>query len=302
MRCLVATDDGEICQVHFDRGGATYTQPLSIQSDPETFIRLVLNSTSRDVRILGLDTLPKFKKQGGVKVNGSITLKNEKGRFVQYEMDVNPMYVEKDRGLVARATMCFKLRRGDEEFVLKSTWRSPESRSKEYSKLEKAKGIKGVVQMISWDDSLTTNMLRGISEAKRSTSDQSINVPVAHRVLILMECTGPPIYAFTSEKQLIEAFSDIMGGKYDCTWFGKNALADGVAPRASRAVPQSESHARRYIDQQSCPGPSRCSSGRKGQAHRPRHGYRCRFAKDVLAGRIRAPLQHPTFIVSLIGP
>ncbi|KAJ3500315.1 hypothetical protein NMY22_g19295 [Coprinellus aureogranulatus] len=213
LRFLIVSKQGEVCQVHFDRAGAAYTKPLSIRSDLETFVRLVLNSASRDVCILGFDPCVKFEKANGKRVSGTMKVKHELEGQARYELEVKPMYIEANRGLIARATTCFKLKKDEHEYVLKSTWRMLEDHSKEFSKLEMAKGIQGVVQVAAGDEfSVTTDMLRGLSETKSAKSGESSQVGSAHRVLILMECTGPPIYRFDTRKQFVEALYDAIRG------------------------------------------------------------------------------------------
>lgn len=202
MRCLFETEDGNfVCLVQYDRAGAAFGQWVDVLYDPETFVKLVLNIASRDVYILGLDPSVRYWRKDGKKTGGTITVNGVEYLIV----GVGPMYTECGGELRSRATTCFKLKleNSDEEYVLKTTWRTGQTVFKEREKLEMVKGIAGVVQMIDWDEETTTQELRGNIEDSECV----------HRVRIIMECTGPSIAHFSSETELVGALLDVVKGR-----------------------------------------------------------------------------------------
>jgi hypothetical protein len=88
-------------------------------------------------------------------------------------------------------------------FLVKEGWRS-KNRIAEVDFLKAVKGLRGVGQMIAYEEGENISDLRG-------SSDSSLRDRTWSR--ITLEAYGKPIYKFTSREQLLVAFRDAIAGK-----------------------------------------------------------------------------------------
>ncbi|KAF5328511.1 hypothetical protein D9611_014383 [Ephemerocybe angulata] len=195
--------------IHFDRRGAQISKAVDYHFKPWILIRLVLGLSSFNAADIGLDDSVKWEIEGGKKVRGSITTKvGGTGLEVEYPLaDTRPIFSNKD--IVGRGSMIYKVR--DTEtgriLVVKDTWR-PSYAVCEGKFLEKAKGVPGIAQMVSFEDEHvpgveTMKYCPLYSEGRPQTLIQS---------RIVMEHYGLNITNFSSEVQLIGAMRDAIAG------------------------------------------------------------------------------------------
>ncbi|KAF6741597.1 hypothetical protein DFP72DRAFT_256111 [Ephemerocybe angulata] len=203
VRFLIITQSS-VRLVHYDRSG-TYVTPFhNIHEDPVTFIRLILGLSSTNESILGFDTAFEWTldPESGRKVAGTIATLDEAGGLIRYKLNMDaPPLVR--AGIRGRGTTCwtaFHPETGD-RVLIKDAWRN-ESKGSEIEYLKVAKGVEGVVQMISFEDYRAET-----KDYRPSTCDH----PGSYNRIksrVVMEHYGPSIWNFESRIQLIGAIKD----------------------------------------------------------------------------------------------
>ncbi|KAF5340996.1 hypothetical protein D9611_006097 [Ephemerocybe angulata] len=193
-------EDKQLGQLTVYNSGAFKTKTLDIHENPYTFVRLILGLSSKE-GMLGLDTSVRWTVVDGVKVSGTISTIDGKGKRVKYDLIMNePPFVR--HTVRSRGTTCWNAKDNEGARVLiKDVWRA-DGRKPEHEFLKKAVGIEGLAQMISHEDNRAqTRDYR----PKKFSSDDFYNRTSAR---ITMKQYGPNLAYFSSQKQAIAAIRD----------------------------------------------------------------------------------------------
>ena len=178
---------------HFDRSGVLHhTVKINIHEEAATFVRIVLGICSDDGAV-GFDT----------SIYGELDKRCL--RTLDENQQVNKVTLSKRGPLFYRRTIRGRDDKG-RVVIIKDAWRSKD-RSPELELLKKVKGLKGVGQILGWEeDELTTAKLRGFDHEKF--------VNFRDRILaqITMEAYGQTINHFQSREELIYVFRDAVAG------------------------------------------------------------------------------------------
>ncbi|KAF6765574.1 hypothetical protein DFP72DRAFT_954082 [Ephemerocybe angulata] len=205
--------------LHCDRSGAYKTTPINIHDDPCTFVRLVLGLSSTEERVLGLDTNIQWTVKSGKKVAGTISTLSPAGKRVKYKLDMRDPYFATQlvRG---RGTVCWSARdRSGRHILIKDAWRT-DPQVPEYTFLERAKGLEGVVQQLAYEGSLRkTKDLR--PDCFDFEDDDFYNRTLSR---VTMVRYGASLCQFKSQSQAIAALRDAIQGHF-------NLLKAGVLHR-----------------------------------------------------------------------
>ncbi|RXW21067.1 hypothetical protein EST38_g4778 [Candolleomyces aberdarensis] len=216
VRALIITEEN-FRLFHFDRSGVQYTQTINIHEEAHTFVRLVLGLSSLVESDLGLDTSIKWEIQDGRKIGGTLTTRNGNNAEVEYRLaEVDPVsssYKIRDRGVI-----CWRVidpKSGD-IMLVKEIWRAEDRLSEDFY-LEMAKGVPGVVQMISFEYNRgDTKQFRGFDGPPPSDFRNRV------AVRIVLDTEGKSIEHFKSPKELLCALRDAIDGHRELSL--KNAL------------------------------------------------------------------------------
>ncbi|RXW17450.1 hypothetical protein EST38_g8401 [Candolleomyces aberdarensis] len=206
-RCFVRSMMVTECQAqffHFDRSGAQYSPLFNIHDKPETFIRLILGLASTNEYTLGFDTSVCWATSpNGTKTSGSLKTVGRDNKIVTYNLAIDDGPIARG-SLLGRGTTCWvaKNDQGD-RFIIKDYWVA-DNQTPEFELLEEAKGLRGVCQIVSYEDNRartrdfrgdTTNLGKGAFKNRTS-------------IRIVMKAYGPSIENFTSIDQLLGALRD----------------------------------------------------------------------------------------------
>ncbi|KAJ2929420.1 hypothetical protein H1R20_g7683, partial [Candolleomyces eurysporus] len=203
FRSLLITEK-KVQLFHFDRSGAQYSPPLKMHDHPEAFVRLVLGLTTTNERALGLDdSIQWVTAPNGTKTAGSLKTIGCDSTVVTYDLVMGEGPIIRS-GLLGRGTTCWvaKNKRG-EKFIVKDYWVA-DNRISECELLEEVKGLKGVCQMVSYEDNRAQTVhFRGDT----STFEEGV-FQNRTSVRIVMKAHGPSLENFTSMKQVLGALRD----------------------------------------------------------------------------------------------
>ncbi|KAJ2928389.1 hypothetical protein H1R20_g8696, partial [Candolleomyces eurysporus] len=207
VRALLLTENS-VRLFHFDRSGGMYSPFINIHDHPDIFIRLVVGLNSLDEPTLGLDTSIRWNIEGGRKVDGTLTVQKADGTSqIAYKLcKVDPVIAY--YGIRGRATQCWSVSDPGTgtRFLIKDCWKE-ETRISEHVYLQEAKGLPGVVQMVSFEPNRgETKFLRG----GFGTSHKDFHNRIAIR--IILDSYGDSIENFKSAKQLLRALRDAIIG------------------------------------------------------------------------------------------
>ncbi|KAF6760881.1 hypothetical protein DFP72DRAFT_1165974 [Ephemerocybe angulata] len=185
-RSLLITET-RVLLLHYDHSGAYRTGFVNIHDDPHTFIRLVLGLSSAEEEVLGLDTSVQWV------IDNAYALQS-----------MEPIF---SRDVVrGRGTVCWAAKDATgSPVIIKDLWRA-DMKGPEHEFLERAKGLQGVVQMVSFeDDRAQTKDFR--PETYRS--DDFYNRTLSR---ITMKRYGPSLAHSTSQWRAISALRDAIEG------------------------------------------------------------------------------------------
>lgn len=210
MRALLITEE-TVQLVHYDRSGTYVTPALNYHSEPHTFVRLILGLTAADEAVLGFDTTIRWKIENGRKVSGTITT-TDTGSAMSNAQKPIVYHLKRTGSSFARATIrgrgttCWLVRQpGGKDLIIKDAWHTG-TRLPEHEYLEAARGISGVVQMISYE-------YLGRASDHRPTSYAGDPVFQDRRKLrIVMEAHGPALEHFKSRYQFVSALRHAIQG------------------------------------------------------------------------------------------
>lgn len=205
VRSLVLTEK-HARLIHFDRAGTQVTPLIDIHRNPRTFVRLVAGLCSEHERAVGLDDSIQWTIVDGRKQQGTLTTTGPTGEAKVYPIVARiPVPRETIRG---RATTCWRVKDPDtmDEYVVKDSWRPDDTRA-EHELLELAKGIPGVIQMVSHE--------AGRAETKDFRCPSTVG-GYRNRVAtrITTKSYGNTVEHFTSMLQVICAIRDAIAGLY----------------------------------------------------------------------------------------
>ncbi|KAF5341005.1 hypothetical protein D9611_006098 [Ephemerocybe angulata] len=206
-RSLLITET-RVLLLHYDHSGAYRTEFVNIHEDPKTFIRLVLGVSSAEEDVLGLDTSVQWLVKDGYKVGGTISTLDASGNLVAYALeDVEPIFFRP--AVRGRGTACWYAKDATgSPVIIKDLWRA-DMKGAEHEFLERAKGLQGVVQMVSFEDERAqTKDFR--PETYRS--DDFYNRTLSR---ITMKRYGPSIAYSTSQWRLIASLRDAIQGHFN---------------------------------------------------------------------------------------
>ncbi|KAF5340964.1 hypothetical protein D9611_006033 [Ephemerocybe angulata] len=211
VRSLIVTES-HVRLVHVDRGGTYLTPPINIHDDPHTFIRLVLGISSTSENVLGIDTSVQWSvdPKTGRKSSGTLKTVDGDGKAVVFDLTTdNAPFCRPEA--VGRGTVCWYGTHTDtgKRVLIKDAWRTEDNAQAEVLFLEKARGIDGVVQMLSHEDSC--------AETKRFAPDhcEPHGFPNRIKSRLVLELYGPSIWFFESRYQLVSAFRDAIAAHGD---------------------------------------------------------------------------------------
>ncbi|KAJ2911556.1 hypothetical protein MD484_g8863, partial [Candolleomyces efflorescens] len=200
---------------HFDRSGYQCTRLIDFHEEPHTFVRMIVRVSSPNESDLGLDTSIQWEIENGRKIRGTVTTIEGDGKTVK----VYPMrYLEPclyRRSMVADGTVVWEVKdpKMGEKVLIKDFWRE-EDRDCEGKHLERALGVPGVAQMISYEDNRgTTKVLRGYKDDEIVTKTKLFKNRTLSRVV--MEAYGESIFHFTDAKQVLYVFRDAIAGHFN---------------------------------------------------------------------------------------
>ncbi|KAF6760776.1 hypothetical protein DFP72DRAFT_1165905 [Ephemerocybe angulata] len=203
VRSLIVTES-HVRLVHVDRSGTYLTPPINIHDDPHTFIRLVLGISSTSEDVLGFDTSVQWlvDPKTGRKSSGTLKTVDGDGKAVVYDLTTdNAPFCRPEA--VGRGTVCWYGTHPDtgKRVLIKDAWRT-EDNAPEVLFLEKARGIDGVVQMLSHEVSCAeTNTFAPEHCEPRGFPNRT-------KSRVVLELYGPSVWFFESRYQLVSAFRD----------------------------------------------------------------------------------------------
>ncbi|KAJ7756462.1 hypothetical protein DFH07DRAFT_920118 [Mycena maculata] len=218
--------------IKFDRSGGHYSEPIDYHEDPIFFIQLVVLFSSLNEELVGYDTsiywengkrmlemtpsevwdstdptAPYWKPNEDVLV---FEILNEHGKPAK---DAMPVFAR--RTIRSRGTVCWRVRRGGREFLIKDYW-GVASRTRESQFLKQVAGLKGVGQMYAFvDDGDSTYRLRGFTADSRMMSTMDSYVPDRSLTRLALEMYMTTLNTATSARQLLSAVHDIVSAHRD---------------------------------------------------------------------------------------
>ncbi|RXW17157.1 hypothetical protein EST38_g8693 [Candolleomyces aberdarensis] len=229
VRALIITEQS-FRLFHFDRSGVQFTRPINIhdKTGASTFVRLVLGLSSLYESDAGLDTSIKWEIENGKKVSGTLSTRQPKDRskggdkentVITYSLanvePTIPCYDIRGRGIVCWTVVDPE---NGETVLVRDLWRSGDRLSEDIY-LQRAKGIPGMVQMISFEcNREETKHIRGLN-------DPSAHPEFRNRIAIrlVLNSGGRSIKHFKSPMELLCALRDAIE-EYLCINSGHKEL------------------------------------------------------------------------------
>ncbi|KAJ2915918.1 hypothetical protein MD484_g4505, partial [Candolleomyces efflorescens] len=210
----ISIDEMGVDLFHFDRSGLHRGSLNNYHSHfgARSFIRMLVVLSSVDEEVLGLDTSIRWKiDAAGRKSRGTLTVRDsETKKTTRYDLtSVQPVF--KQYCLGNRGTVCWSVRDRNKKqtMIVKDSWRN-ESATPEYENLKQARGLRGVVQMVSYEEkrSQTKEFVLGMHLPDDPTGGAANLI----HSRIVMEQHGRHLGHFESEKQFLCALRDAISG------------------------------------------------------------------------------------------
>ena len=206
-RCLYMTENS-VRLFHYDYAGAQYGPLVNIHEDPVTFVRYIIAVSTFDEVELGFDTSIVWKHKNGKKHPGYISVIDQNDVRARYRMrDAEPCIGHTE--IVSRGLRVWQVShpKTSQKLIIKDSWVGP-GRTAEWENLLLAKGLPGVVQVVSMEARRFP-----FTKAFRATPVK----PAAHHRsksrIVLVE-VGESIVDCRDEKKFLEAIRDIIAGRY----------------------------------------------------------------------------------------
>ncbi|TEB22643.1 hypothetical protein FA13DRAFT_1798636 [Coprinellus micaceus] len=216
VRCMVLSEKrAQIVQ--FDRAGAQYSQFVSLNKEPEMFVRMVIELFGGgSERSIGFDDSISWIIVDGKKDSGTLTF-GPPGKEIIYDL-IGTRPVSHSFDIRGCATTIWGVtERGGtgESFIVKDSW-TENGRTMEHKLLEMMKDVKGVSKMVDFH-------LRDIktSDFRCATTVNLFTDRQASR--LIMEAHGRSIEdGFSDPVEVLHALSDILVAHFQV--YGKNIL------------------------------------------------------------------------------
>lgn len=195
---------------HSDRSGAQYTELFNIHEHPHTFVRLVLGLCAVDEQFLGLDdSLHWTTGRGGKRSRGTLKTVDADDQAVEHDLILTEAPFHRS-SILGRGTVCWPVieRASGRRLLVKDYWLS-EGRIPEFELLKEVKGLKGVGQMVAYEEGGgQTNDFRGNTESFVSKKFYNRKA-----IRIIPEVYGKSIDKFTSAEEFLGALRDAIAGE-----------------------------------------------------------------------------------------
>ncbi|KAJ3503242.1 hypothetical protein NLJ89_g8523 [Agrocybe chaxingu] len=187
----------------FDRGGLLKSPGLDIHSKAVDLVRCILILCSPNIAVIGLD--PKVFWRDGTRY---IRMHNAEEQEVDYRL-TNPDPIYRLHYVQSRGSTIWAAKdENEQDIIVKDGWhRRSGDTIPEYELLWKTKGLDGVVQILSSEDSESDiKTMRGFFLRQHEFKANYL------RSRIMLKAYGRPISFFTSRTQLLQAFRDAVAG------------------------------------------------------------------------------------------
>ncbi|KAF5341174.1 hypothetical protein D9611_006062 [Ephemerocybe angulata] len=208
-RSLLLTET-RVRLVHCDRSGGYKTTSLNIHDNPRTFIRLILGLSSPRESALGLDSSVQWTVKNGIRIAGTIATLDASGKRIKHQLIMGATHFATHtvRGV---GTVCWLARdKTGKRLLIKDAWRT-DAQVPEYTFMEQAKGLAGVVQILASEDArVQTKALR--TEGPDFGSPDFYNRTMCR---VTMECYGSALHRFSSQIHAISALRDAIQGHWN---------------------------------------------------------------------------------------
>lgn len=120
------------------------------------------------------------------------------------------------QGLVGRGTVCYHVRKNDEEFIIKDYWAIGGNKEalNEIKMMEKMKGVRGVPQLVEyWLVEVTPGKVDQTVEY-RYRSVRSLQGTFRTHIRVVLKPRGRPLHKFRTKYELLASVRDIVQSKY----------------------------------------------------------------------------------------
>ncbi|KAK7001016.1 hypothetical protein R3P38DRAFT_2559945 [Favolaschia claudopus] len=188
----------------FDRAGLVNTAPFHIHNDPEAFVRVWTALMFADSAVLGYD--PTI-------VETALGVRHIEVEGRKYDIvGSNALFISE--GIRGRGTVCWRVRHGGREFVIKDTWDDAARLNTEAQILDIAisYGVVGIPQVVAskivdvggikGTDALRSSLPSDIYEEECAHIEKRL-----HRRLVLTPF-GHALHTFSTRKELLSALRD----------------------------------------------------------------------------------------------
>ncbi|KAK7019871.1 hypothetical protein R3P38DRAFT_2535963 [Favolaschia claudopus] len=188
----------------FDRAGLVNTAPFHIHNDPEAFVRVWTALMFADPAVLGYD--PTI-------VETALGVRHIEVEGRKYDIvGSNALFISE--GIRGRGTVCWRVRHGGREFVIKDTWADDSRPNTEAQILDIAKslGVVGIPQVVA-SEIVDVGGIRGTDALRSSLPPKLYKEECAHiekrlhRRLVLTPF-GRALSTFSTRKELLSALRD----------------------------------------------------------------------------------------------
>ncbi|KAJ3520939.1 hypothetical protein NMY22_g12521 [Coprinellus aureogranulatus] len=211
VRCFYMTEKS-IRFIHFDRAGAQFGPFVNIHEEPETFVQYILGACSFDEEQLGFDTSVVWKHdENGKKISGYISVTDENNIRTRYPMRMVDPWVAHPE-IESRGLKVWKVSdpRSGKDLIIKDSWVGGH-RAPEWQHLQRAKGIPGVVQMISME----AKCFPFTGTMRATPSMTPYDNPTQYyksKSRVILEQYGSKLVSCEDERQFLTASRDAIAG------------------------------------------------------------------------------------------
>ncbi|KAF6765528.1 hypothetical protein DFP72DRAFT_954037 [Ephemerocybe angulata] len=209
VRLLILTEM-HVRLIQYDRAGAIYTPLICYHDDPDTFIRFVVGLSSHREEDIGLDTSFRWTTINGRKsLPAWVDLYDPKTKGLKSYQLLSPMPFFSRSDLCDRGTKMWRVVNPESDngtLLVKDAW-VKDGRTPEFAHLSKAVGIKGVQQLIDFED--YTGRKNGEVQSFRPYREPGRGA-FFNKILqrIVTPLYGPSISLYKTEKVLLDALCD----------------------------------------------------------------------------------------------
>ncbi|KAJ6577466.1 hypothetical protein B0H19DRAFT_932671 [Mycena capillaripes] len=182
--------------LQFDRSGVQVSRTIDYHQKPIFFIMLIVLFSSLDEALIGYDTSTTWR--AGRCVITMFDILDQNGKVAE---DPQPLFAR--RTIRSRGTVCWRVRYGNRELLVKDYW-GVDARVRESEFLKELAGIKGIGQMFAFtNERYSTFSLRGFKAGSRVLSDTQHLVPNRVFTRLALQMYGLTLNAATSARQLL---------------------------------------------------------------------------------------------------